>query len=108
MLEDVFEDEEEMQASFREAVEQLVEASSGSDVGGGHTSFQAVAHQIIACHSFAQVTQGATAKEKLLAMLPATEQEVRIAELEESEAQKDQELALLRERLASFEAEAEA
>jgi uncharacterized protein HemX len=76
----------------------------------------------IACHAFAQVMQGPTAKEKLLAMLPATEQEVRIAELEESVAQKDEELAAkdkelaakdkqlasLRERLASFEREAEA
>ena len=129
MLEDLFEDEEEMQAMFRAEVEKLVEASSGSEVGGGHASFQAVVHQIIACHAFAQVTQGATAKEKLLAMLPASEQEVRIAELEESVAQKDEELAanakeraanakelaakdkelvLLRERLASFEREAEA
>ena len=130
MLEDLFTvDEEQMQASFRAEVEKLVEASSGSEVGGGHASFQAVVHQIIACHAFAQVTQGATAKEKLLAMLPASEQEVRIAELEESVAQKDEELAanakeraanakelaakdkelaLLRERLASFEREAEA
>ena len=49
MLEDVFEDEEEMQVSFRAEVEKLVEASSGSEVGGGHASFQAVAHQIIHC-----------------------------------------------------------
>jgi serine/threonine protein kinase len=122
MLEDVFEDEEEVQASFRAEVEKLVEASSGSEVGGGHASFQAVVHQIIACHAFAQVTQGATAKEKLLAMLPASEQEKQIAQLQESVvelaaertelqsvvAQQHEELALLRERLASFEREAEA
>ena len=106
MLEDLFaEDEEEVQASFRAEVEKLVEASSGSEVGGGHASFQAVARMSIACHAFAQVMQGATAKEKLLAMLPATEQEVRIAELEESVAQKDEELAANAKGLAAKDEE---
>eukprot|EP01046_Picozoa_sp_COSAG06_P028268 COSAG06_NODE_2536_length_6709_cov_42.478669_2_plen_347_part_00 len=88
MLEDVFEDEEEMQASFREAVEQLTKArqpAAADEPGGGKND-----------------DAGKTARETLLAMLPATEQEVRIAELEESVAQKDEELAAKDKELASL------
>jgi hypothetical protein len=87
MLEDLFEDEEEMQASFREAVEQLTKAhqpTAADEPGGGKND------------------EGKTARETLLAMLPAAEQEVRIAELEESVAQKDEELAAKDKELASL------
>ena len=115
MLDDLFADDGAMQTTFRTAVEQLAKPTAagtdGSDTGGGEHD------------------KDKTARETLLAMLPASEQEVRIAELEESVAQKDEELAanakeraanakelaakdkelvLLRERLASFEREAEA
>jgi hypothetical protein len=90
MLEDVFEGEEEMQASFREAVQQLTKAhqpTAADEPGGGKND------------------EGKTARETLLAMLPASEQEVRIAELEESVAQKDQPLAAKDEELARVKVE---
>ena len=105
MLDDLFADDGAMQTTFRTMVEQLAKPTAagtdGSDTGGGEHD------------------KDKMARETLLAMLPASEQEVRIVELEDSVvelhgklqsvvAQKDQELALLRERLASFEVEAEA
>ena len=127
MLEDLFaEDAEEMQASFRAAVEQLAKTAGGGNGGGTADDGE---------HGNVK-----TARETLLAMLPATEQEAQIAQLEgsvlelesvvaqkdeelqsvvaqkdeelaakdEELAAKDKELASLRERLASFEREAEA
>ena len=101
MLEDMFEDAEEMQASFRTAVEQLAKTAGG---GNGSGTADDGEHGNVK-----------TARETLLAMLPATEQEAQIAqpegsvlELASELAAKDKELASLRERLASFEREAEA
>jgi hypothetical protein len=69
MLDDLFADDGAMQ-TFRTAVEQLAKPTAagtdGSDTGGGEHD------------------KDKTARETLLAMLPASEQEVRIAELEDS------------------------
>ena len=113
MLGELFEDDDDAQVLFRAEVEKLVQASSGSEVGGGHASFQAVVHQITASHAFAQVTQCATAKEKLLAMLPKSElaqkdeqlaeAHEQLAEAHEQLAEKDAALARLQARLDSME-----
>ena len=62
MLEDVFGDEEEMQASFRAAVEQLAKTTGDGSTDGGTADD-------------AEHDKGKTARELLLAMLPASEQE---------------------------------
>jgi serine/threonine protein kinase len=96
MLEDLFRDDAETQAMFRAEVQKLVEASSGSEISGGHASFKAAVHAVLAISAFAEVAQDATAKQKLLALLPKSE----LAQKDEQLAQKDKQLAQKDKQLA--------
>lgn len=124
MLEDLFGEDSKTRATFTAAVEALVSTVSASGTDSKQAStYRAAVSRVLVSRGVAPLSnsddQERTAREMLVAMLPATTHEAQIAELQEfveglkSElttkddqlAAKDEELALLRERLASFERE---
>ena len=103
MLEDLFEDKEEMQASFRAAVEQLTEAhqptaAAGGDGGAGDSGAALASVLPAAVIASRQFSDARTPKEKLLALLPKSEHELQLAA-------KDEQLAEAHEQLAQLQAQ---
>merc|ERR1711939_62839 len=109
MLEDLFADDEEMQATFRQAVEQLTEAhqstaAAGGDGGAGDSGAALASVLPAAVISSREFSDARTPKEKLLALLPKSEHELQLAEKDKQLAEKDAALAQKGEQLAEKDA----